>query len=82
MVTPDEIAQIKRSNYARQDQMIRDLSSNIRLGFNVELQRLINKAFVDVLLEASKDSGCTLNKLTNKAVYILCWIKRYQARCV
>ena len=43
MVTPDEIAQIKRSNYARQDQMIRDLSSNIRLGFNVELQRLINK---------------------------------------
>lgn len=80
MVTPDEIAQIKRSNYARQDQMIRDLSSNIRLGFNVELQRLINKAFVDVLLEASKDSGSTLNKLTNKAVYILCWIKRYQAQ--
>lgn len=80
MATPDEIAQIKRSNYARQDHMIRELSSNIQFGFNVELQRLINKAFVDVLLEASKDDGCTLNKLTNKAVYILCWIKRYQAQ--
>lgn len=77
-VTPDEVAQIKRSNYTRQDHMIRDLSGNIRFCMDVELQRWIKKVFVDVLLEVSKVSDCTLNKLTNQAVYILCWLKRYQ----
>lgn len=76
--TPDEIAQINRRNYTSRDSMIRDLSRNITIVRDSELQRLISKAFVDVLLEASRDSEYTLNKLTNKAVYILCWIKRYQ----
>lgn len=74
--TPEEIAGIRRNNYSRQDQMIMDLASNIKYSANIELQRLINKAFVDVvLMEAAK--GESLNKLTNKAVYLLCWLKRY-----
>lgn len=79
-VTPEEVNQIKRNTYTKHDQMIRDLSSNIRYTYNAELQRALNKAFVDVILEAGKEAGCTLNKLTNKAVYILCWLNRYQVQ--
>lgn len=79
-VTPEEVNQIKRNNYTRQDQMIRDLANNIRFTYNTELQRIFNKAFVDVMLEAGKNAGYTLNKLTNKAIYILCWLNRYQAQ--
>ena len=79
-VTPEEVSRIKRNNYTKQDQMIRDLSGNIRYTYNTELQRILQKAFVDVILEAGEDADCTLNKLTNKAVYILCWLNRYQAQ--
>lgn len=75
---PDEIAGIHRNNYKKQDQMIMDLATNIQYSANIELQRLMNKAFVDVLLEEAKADGSNLNKLTNKAVYLLCWLKRYQ----
>ena len=74
----EEINQLKRSNYTRQDQMIQDLSGNIKYIANVELQRLMITSFVDVVFEASKEQGMTLNKLTNKAVYLLCWLRRYQ----
>ena len=78
--TPEEIAGIKRGNYTKHEQMIRDLASNIKYTANIELQRIMNKAFVDVLLsEVSKDAG-NLNKLTNKAVYLICWLKRYMSQ--
>ncbi len=77
--SPDEIAGIKRNNYTRQDQMIMDLSSNIQYSANVELQKLMHKAFVDILLQESNKEGMNLNKLTNKAVYLLCWLKRYMS---
>lgn len=75
--TPEEIAKIKRSNYARQDQMIMELASNIKYTANIELQRIMHKAFVDVVLAEAKKDGSNLNKLTNKAVYLLCWLNRY-----
>lgn len=74
----DEINRIKRKNYTRTDQMIMDLSGNITCVANVELQRIMIKSFVDVVLEEEQQSDGTLNKLTNKAVYLLCWLKRYQ----
>lgn len=76
--SPEEIASIKRKNYARIDQMILDLGANIRHPANLELQKLMNKAFVDVLLAES--GGTNLNKLTVRAVYLLCWLKRYQSK--
>lgn len=75
--TPEEIAKIKRSNYARQDQMIMELASNIKYTANIELQRIMHKVFVDVVLAEAKKDGSNLNKLTNKAVYLLCWLNRY-----
>ncbi len=70
---PEEIAGVKRGNYTRKDQMIRDLAGNIRFVSDPELQRLLNRAFVDVML-AEDDN---LNRLTGRAVYLLCWLKRY-----
>ncbi len=74
----DEIASVKRKNYARQDEMLMDLTSNIQYTANIELQRTMVKAFLDVLLIEAKTADMNLNKLTNKAVYMLCWLRRYQ----
>lgn len=76
----DEIATVKRRNYTRQDEMLMDLLANIQYTANIELQRAMVKAFLDVMLDEAKAADMTLNKLTNKAVYMLCWLKRYQKR--
>ncbi len=75
----EEIASIRRRTYTKLDQMLSDLVVNIQYSFNMELQRLMVKAFLDVLLEEAKNPQMNINKMTNKAVYMLCWLKRYQA---
>ncbi|OON97486.1 MAG: hypothetical protein ATN36_03370 [Epulopiscium sp. Nele67-Bin005] len=75
---PDEINNIQRQNYGNIEQLIVHLSRNIQWTGSIELERLMNKAFVDVLIEESKKSELNLNKLLNKAIYLLCWLKRYQ----
>ncbi len=74
----EEIASIRRRTYTKLDQMLSDLVVNIQYSFNMELQRLMVKAFLDVLLEEAKNPQMNINKMTNKAVYMLCWLKRYQ----
>lgn len=74
----EEINGISRKSYHTQEQMLMDLSNNIQYSANVELQRVMVKAFIDILLEEAQTDGMNLNKLTNKAVYLLCWQKRYQ----
>lgn len=76
--TMEEIAGIRRRNYQNQEQMLLDLSANIQYSANTELQRLMIKAFVDVMQKEAQQPGMNLNRLTNKAVYLLCWLKRYQ----
>lgn len=76
--TPEEIAAIRRQNYTTLDQMILGLSQNIRYSSQAELQRLMVKGFVDLLLEEGQAPDASLLKLTNRAVYLLVWLKRYQ----
>lgn len=77
--SPDELSHIRWKHYGKREQMIMDLAANIQYTANVELQRLMHKAFVDVLLaETGPDAG-NINKLTNQAVYLLCFLKRYQS---
>lgn len=71
---PDEIAKIRRSQYGTREQLVQDLGSNIQYPANLELQKIMKKAFVDVLFMEEGD----LNKLMNRAVYLLCWLRRYQ----
>ena len=76
--TIDEIQKIRRNSYTTPEQMILDLSHNIQYSANIQLQRVMIKAFVDLILEESRNPDNNLNKLTNKAVYLLCWLQRYQ----
>lgn len=75
--TPEEIAAISRKNYANREQLLMDLSMNIRYPANIELQRIMHKAFIDVMLMEDQIEGANLNRLVNKAVYLLCWLNRY-----
>ena len=77
--TPQEIAAIKRNQYASVDQLAADLSRNIQYTANQELQRLMVKSFLDIILEENRIPGENLSRLTNKAVYLLVWLKRYQS---
>ena len=74
--TPEEVALIQRKNYTSMEALIAGLSQNLRSSLNTELQRLMVKAFVDTLLEDGQE--VPIPKLTNWAVYLLCWLKRYQ----
>ena len=57
--------------------MLLGLACNIQYGANPELQRILHKTFVDVMLAESQKEGENLNRLTNRAVYLLCWLRRY-----
>lgn len=74
----EEIQAIHRRNYEHRNQMLMELSNNIRYSANIELQRIMNQAFIDVMLEESEKEGMNQNKLMNRAVFLLCWLNRYQ----
>lgn len=82
ITAPDaqEISAIQRKNYTRQEDMIMDLSMNIKYTANAELQRVMVKSFVDTIMEEGSQPNVSLNKLTNKAVILLCWLRRYQEK--
>ena len=74
---PEEVNRIHRSGYQNLHQLIMDLSKNFQWAGNQDLQRLMTKSFVDLMLEEGQRESA-LNRLTNKAVYLLCWLKRFQ----
>lgn len=74
----EEIGQVKRQNaYQKQDQMLLDLSGQLVCSAGADLQALVRKAFLDEMLAEGKDPDMNVNRLTNKAVYMVCWLKRY-----
>lgn len=75
--TMEEIREVSRKSYRNQEQMIADLSGEIRYTASAELEKLMRKVFIEVLSEAAGISGGNLNRLTNHAVYLLCWLRRY-----
>ena len=76
--TPEEIAAVKRGNYTSAEQLAAGLSANIRYPANIELQRLMTKAFIDLVLEEETSCGGSVAKLTSRAVSLICWLSRYQ----
>ncbi len=73
----EEIGAIRRKQYRDVNQMVADLIGNIILA-SEELQRILRKAFTDVVLEEAGDVAGNLNRLTNRTIYLLCWLKRFQ----
>ena len=76
---PEEIAKIRRHSYRAADEMAVDLAGNVPASSNMDLQRMMQRAFVRTVLEAAKREA-NINRLTTQAVYLLCWIQRYQAQ--
>jgi len=77
--TPQEVDKIQRLNVTKTDALIQSLAVNLKYPANPELQKLMNKSFVDVMTEESHKPDMNLNKLSSQAVSLLCWLKRYQA---
>lgn len=75
--TPEEIGDISRKAYQNVDQLIADLIKNIDYASNTDLQQLMKQAFSDVMREKAKTEPM-ISRLTNSAVYLLCWLKRFQ----
>lgn len=74
--TVEEIASIQRKPYHTGEEALRDLSNNITYSANMDLQLMIRQAFFDIMLGLEEQNS---NRLVNKAVYLLCWLKRYQS---
>ncbi|MDO4614552.1 MAG: YceG family protein [Lachnospiraceae bacterium] len=77
MPSPEEISGIHRSQYANQDQMIQGLAANLQGRQSGELLKLARRAFIEAVLAEAEKTDHNLNRLTNKAVYLLCWYLRY-----
>lgn len=76
--TPEEIAAVRRRNHQTAEQLAADLAANLQYPNNQQLQTLMRRAFLDVVLEEDKAVGGNLNRLLNKAVYLVAWMRRYQ----
>lgn len=76
--TPEEIAAVRRRNHQTAEQLAADLAANLQYPNNQQLQTLMRQAFLDVVLGEDKAVDGNLNRLLNKAVYLVAWMKRYQ----
>ncbi len=75
--TVEEIQSVPRKNYGNAEQMLADLSGALVYPASQELERLMRRAFIEVLSEEEALPDVNLNRLTNHGVYLLCWLKRY-----
>ncbi len=73
--SPDEVARVNKGNYNTVDSMLMDLAKNFNKFPNVRLQKIIVKSFMDTML--SLESEANINKMKNKAVFLICWLNRY-----
>lgn len=78
--TTDEIMKIRRTHYTGAEQMIADLQMNIQYPASKILQAVFCRAFAEVMMREAAEPDISLNRLMNKGVYLLCWIKRYQGQ--
>ncbi|MBE6861913.1 MAG: hypothetical protein E7497_03305 [Ruminococcus sp.] len=78
--SPEEISAISRGNYQSREQMLADLSAKIGFNGDSSLIPVIRKAFIDILLEEAEAEDVPLVRLTNTAVYLICWLRRYQSK--
>ena len=81
----EEISKIKRnSNYKNVEDMILDISKNINYNIDKDLLKIIKLNFKNIIIEEFNNNPNidilkhkAIPTLTNKAVYILCWLNKY-----
>ncbi|MDE6092903.1 MAG: YceG family protein, partial [Ruminococcus sp.] len=65
----DELSTVKRGNYSSPQTAVAELSKNIEFAGDEGLQQIMRYEFAKLMLEKSKESGMTINKLVNMCVY-------------
>ena len=73
----EEIQKIRRRNYRSAEEMTLDLVGNIPAAASVDLQRMMQLSFARTMKQAQLREP-NVNRLMTTAVYLLCWIQRYQ----
>ena len=73
MPAVDEVQKIRRGNYTDVRQMMSSLIMNLAFPRNKELEKLIHKAFTEVLGQETDK----LQIITNRAVCMTVWLNRY-----
>lgn len=79
-ITPpsnEEISAISRGNYRTPADMITALSANI-VHSDIKLQAMLRRAFAAVMDMYFAENGSDMRKGISKAVFLLCFLKRYQ----
>lgn len=73
----DEINRIHRGSQQSFEHMAAELTANFSFIGNAELKKTAKKVFLELLIEEKNKDDNNLNKLMNKAVYVICLFKRY-----
>lgn len=74
----DEVQKINRNNYKTEAELIMDISKNLNFSADREIEKLIKKVFIDIMQEQREKEDATLNKLTSRAVNLICLFNRYK----
>ncbi|MDR3258412.1 MAG: YceG family protein [Fusobacteriaceae bacterium] len=69
-----EVEKINKKTYVNNYDLIANLSQNISFTKSIELEKLLKKAFIELMKEEIES---TISKLQNRGICILCWINRY-----
>lgn len=76
---PNEIAVVNKNNYNNTMQLFQDMVSKIHIKNDHALESQVRSAFLELLQEEEKKEAGNLKRLKNRAIYLLCWLQRYQA---
>lgn len=75
--TTVETQRIKRNNYQNINQLIADMSQNFSFISDGGLKNIVHNVFVQIMIDEKNSGDGNLTKLTNKAVYTICWLRRF-----
>ncbi len=75
----EEIANIHRGNYRSAEQIAAGLAANIQVRGKPELERLLRRAFIEMIMGEGEKENLKLGRLSTSAVYLLCWLERYRS---
>ena len=75
----EEIAKIHRENYRSAAEIAAGLAVNIQVNGKPELEHVIRRAFIEIIMEKGSGENPKLGRLSTSAVYLLCWLERYRS---
>ncbi|WP_181995724.1 YceG family protein [Clostridium sp. AM58-1XD] len=73
MPSVEEVQKVRRGNYPNVKAMIADILSNVSFPSCRELEKLVKKAFVELIAEEAGN----VQKVMNRAVCMIVWLRRY-----